>query len=100
MGDSITSGTIVKWEKSEHLCGILHPDDSLLKSYLHPAEVGDFINQDDVVVVIETDKVAVEVRSPTTGTLVAQLASEGTSTQGNAKLDRYYLMAFDVQELM
>lgn len=41
------------------------------------AEVGDFIHQDEVVVVIETDKVAVEVRSPNAGTLLAQLAAEG-----------------------
>lgn len=41
------------------------------------AEIGDYINQDDIVVVIETDKVAVEVRSPTAGTLTAQLAEEG-----------------------
>jgi len=48
MGDSITEGTIVDL----------------------PLAPGDFVQVDDVVVVLETDKVSVDVRSPTAGALV------------------------------
>lgn len=52
MGDSISEGTIVHWSKS----------------------VGDYVAADDVVVVIETDKVSVDVRSPTSGVIKEVLA--------------------------
>lgn len=52
MGDSISEGTIVHWSKS----------------------VGDHVAADDVVVVIETDKVSVDVRSPKSGVIQAVLA--------------------------
>ena len=39
------------------------------------ADIGDYVNVDDVIVVLETDKVAVEVRSPNAGILVEQLAN-------------------------
>lgn len=55
MGDSISEGTIVQWMKAE----------------------GDAIAVDDVLVVLETDKVSVDVRSPEAGKLVKQLAAEG-----------------------
>ena len=58
MGDSITEGTLVSLEKS----------------------VGDAVAQDDVVAVIETDKVNVEVRAPYAGVLTAVLA--GLDTDG------------------
>jgi 2-oxoglutarate dehydrogenase E2 component (dihydrolipoamide succinyltransferase) len=48
MGDSITEGTIVDL----------------------PVAPGDFVQTDDVVVVLETDKVSVDVRAPHAGTLV------------------------------
>eukprot|EP00455_Lapot_gusevi_P049835 TRINITY_DN7135_c0_g2_i1.p1 TRINITY_DN7135_c0_g2~~TRINITY_DN7135_c0_g2_i1.p1 ORF type:complete len:424 (+),score=185.18 TRINITY_DN7135_c0_g2_i1:66-1274(+) len=51
MGDSISTGTIASWTKA----------------------VGDPVNVDDVVVVLETDKVSVDVRSPKSGSLLAQL---------------------------
>ena len=49
MGDSITEGTIIEWTK----------------------EVGDFVAMDDVVCVIETDKVSVDVRATQSGVLTA-----------------------------
>ena len=52
MGDSITEGTVVEWT----------------------AQVGDGVAVDDVVVVIETDKVSVEVRSPIAGAVTALLS--------------------------
>lgn len=57
MGDSITEGTIASWEKS----------------------VGDSVSVDDVVAVIETDKVAVEVRAEVGGS-VAELFAEVDGT--------------------
>ncbi|KAJ1462943.1 single hybrid motif-containing protein [Pelagophyceae sp. CCMP2097] len=49
MGDSITEGTLVAFEK----------------------KIGDFVSVDDVIAVIETDKVAVEVRADAAGTITA-----------------------------
>lgn len=48
MGDSITEGTIVDV----------------------PVAPGDYVNADDVVVVLETDKVSVDVRAPESGSIV------------------------------
>ena len=53
MGDSITEGTLISVEK----------------------EVGQAVEQDEVVAVIETDKVNVEVRAPYAGVLVEILAA-------------------------
>jgi 2-oxoglutarate dehydrogenase E2 component (dihydrolipoamide succinyltransferase) len=47
MGDSITEGSILEWVKS----------------------TGDAVDMDDVVVVIETDKVSVDVRAPHSGVI-------------------------------
>lgn len=52
MGDSISEGTVVEWLK----------------------QPGEFVEADDVVVVLETDKVSVDVRAPFAGTLGEQLA--------------------------
>ncbi|CAH0480643.1 unnamed protein product [Peronospora belbahrii] len=52
MGDSISEGTVVEWLKAP----------------------GDFVETDEVVVVLETDKVSVDVRAPFSGVLEAQLA--------------------------
>lgn len=48
MGDSITEGTIVDI----------------------PVGPGDYVNEDDVVLVLETDKVSVDVRAPEAGAIV------------------------------
>ncbi|CAM9350473.1 unnamed protein product, partial [Pylaiella littoralis] len=55
MGDSITEGTIVEWAK----------------------QPGDYVEVDEVVVVLETDKVSIDVRAPSAGTLVEQMAADG-----------------------
>ena len=52
MGDSITEGTLVEWA----------------------VEVGAPVATDDLVCTIETDKVSVEVRTPTAGVLAERLA--------------------------
>ncbi|ETP35193.1 hypothetical protein F442_16578 [Phytophthora nicotianae P10297] len=52
MGDSISEGTIVEWIK----------------------KAGDYVAEDEVVVVLETDKVSVDVRAPKSGTITKTLA--------------------------
>ncbi|RHY29129.1 hypothetical protein DYB32_006371 [Aphanomyces invadans] len=53
MGDSISEGTVVEIKK----------------------QIGEHIHADEVVMVLETDKVSVDVMSPVAGTLVKTLAS-------------------------
>jgi hypothetical protein len=57
LGESITEGSIAKWSKN----------------------VGDRVNVDDVVVVVETDKVTVDIKSTNAGVLTAQLATDTVS---------------------
>ncbi|GMF40060.1 unnamed protein product [Phytophthora lilii] len=52
MGDSISEGTVVEWIK----------------------KAGDYVAEDEVVVVLETDKVSVDVRAPKAGTIKSTLA--------------------------
>ncbi|CAM9650765.1 unnamed protein product [Laminaria digitata] len=59
MGDSITEGTVVQWMKN----------------------TGEPVEADEVVVVLETDKVSIDVRSPSAGTLVEQMAGEGDNVE-------------------
>jgi multifunctional 2-oxoglutarate metabolism enzyme len=54
-GESVTEGTILEWH----------------------AKVGDFINLDDTIVEISTDKVDLELPSPASGTVSEILVSEG-----------------------
>jgi 2-oxoglutarate dehydrogenase E2 component (dihydrolipoamide succinyltransferase) len=64
MGDSITEGTIKSWEK----------------------KVGDAVAVDEVVVVIETDKVSVDIRAKDAGVLVEQFAAVDDNVEVGAKL--------------
>ena len=59
MGESVAEATIVKWVKKP----------------------GDYINEDDTVIEIATDKVDSEVPSPVSGRLVAQLFKEDDVVQ-------------------
>jgi 2-oxoglutarate dehydrogenase E2 component (dihydrolipoamide succinyltransferase) len=59
MGQSIAEGTVVKWHKS----------------------VGDDVQIDELLVEVESDKVAFEVVSPATGRLIACLKAEGDVTE-------------------
>lgn len=54
LGESITEGSISKWTK----------------------QVGDKVEIDDVVVIIETDKVTVDIKSTNAGIVVAHLATD------------------------
>jgi len=64
MGDSITEGALVKWLKKK----------------------GDYVALDEIVLVIETDKVAVDVRSPTAGILEETMAAVGDTVKVGADL--------------
>ncbi|CAN0229195.1 unnamed protein product, partial [Phaeothamnion confervicola] len=64
MGDSITEGTVVQWLKA----------------------TGDAVAQDEVVVVLETDKVSIDVRAPEAGKILECLAGEGDTVAVGAPL--------------
>jgi len=55
MGDSISEGSIASWKK----------------------QIGDIVLTDEVVCVIDTDKVSVDVHSAVSGRVVSQAAAEG-----------------------
>mmetsp|Transcript_32497 Transcript_32497/g.56193 ORF Transcript_32497/g.56193 Transcript_32497/m.56193 type:complete len:433 (-) Transcript_32497:237-1535(-) len=55
MGESITQGAIQSWVK----------------------KVGDFVKMDEVVVVVESDKLSQEIRSPFSGVITKTLVDEG-----------------------
>lgn len=67
MGDSITEGELRNWEKG----------------------VNDHINVDDLVAVIETDKVAVEIRAKEVGVIKELFAYEGAIVAVGAPLFSY-----------
>ncbi len=64
MGESVTEGTVLEWHKAE----------------------GDFIEADEVLVEISTDKVDAEVPSPISGTVVKIHAAEGDTVAVGAVL--------------
>ena len=47
-------------------------------------EAGDFVQADEVVAVIETDKVNVDIRSPQAGVIKKYFANEGDTVQVDA----------------
>lgn len=67
MGDSITEGTIVSWEK----------------------EIGDFVDEDEGFVVVETDKVSVDITAPEAGILEEIYAQEGDTIEVGGKLAKF-----------
>ena len=64
MGDSITEGTLVEWTKN----------------------VGDLCQIDDVVAIIETDKVSIDIRTDFAGVITEQLANLDDTLEVNAPL--------------
>ena len=57
LGESITEGSIASWTKN----------------------VGDHVAIDDVIVIVETDKVTVDIKSTNAGILIAKLAEDNVS---------------------
>ncbi len=66
MGESVTEGTVAKWSR----------------------KVGDTVKRDEVLVEIETDKVAIEVSSPADGVLSEITAEEGATVTPNQVIAR------------
>ncbi|PKY43646.1 dihydrolipoamide succinyltransferase [Rhizophagus irregularis] len=66
LAESITEGTLSRWNKSNIISG----------EFFLRYEVGDFVQQDEEVATIETDKVDAPVNSPYTGTIVELYAKE------------------------
>jgi 2-oxoglutarate decarboxylase len=66
MGDSVTEGTVLEWHKS----------------------VGDFVDADETIVEISTDKVDAEVPAPASGTLVELLVEAGDTVEVGQVLAR------------
>ena len=64
LGESVTEATVSTWFKA----------------------VGDSVAQDEMLCELETDKVSVEVPSPTAGVLAEILAPEGTTVEAAARL--------------
>merc|ERR1719242_1282933 len=64
MGDSITEGTLVEWTKN----------------------VGDLCQVDDVIAVIETDKVSIDIRTDHAGVITEQLAALDDTLEVSAPL--------------
>lgn len=64
MGDSISEGTLVEWTKN----------------------IGDLCQVDDVVAVIETDKVSIDIRTDFAGVITEQLANIDDTLEVNAPL--------------
>jgi 2-oxoglutarate dehydrogenase E2 component (dihydrolipoamide succinyltransferase) len=67
MGDSITEGEVKNWAKGE----------------------GEHVSVDDLVAVIETDKVAVEIRAKEAGVIQKRFAEEGSTVSVGAPLFAY-----------
>src|SRR5690606_10477176 len=66
MGESITEGTVLTWHK----------------------QVGDHVEEDEVLLEIGTDKVDTEVPSPAAGTLEAILVEEGETVEVGTAIAR------------
>ncbi|MES1909250.1 MAG: hypothetical protein MHM6MM_002022 [Cercozoa sp. M6MM] len=64
MGDSITEGVLSTWQREE----------------------GDWCNEDDVVAVIESDKLSIDVRAPVSGILMKKFVSEDDEIEVGADL--------------
>jgi 2-oxoglutarate dehydrogenase E2 component (dihydrolipoamide succinyltransferase) len=64
MGESITEGKILKWKK----------------------ELGDYVEKDETILEISTDKVDSEIPAPSSGTIVEVLAKEGDTVPVKSKI--------------
>lgn len=64
LGDSITTAVLVTWQKDK----------------------GDIVKEDDVIAVVETDKVTMDIRAKTAGVLVDRLVAAGSEIAVGAPL--------------
>ncbi len=71
LGESISEATIGKWYKA----------------------VGDAVTEDEPIVEVETDKVAMEINAPVSGVLIEIIAEEGTDVEVGAVIARVDMSA-------
>jgi 2-oxoglutarate dehydrogenase E2 component (dihydrolipoamide succinyltransferase) len=74
LGDSISSAVLVSWEKNE----------------------GDQVNEDDVIAVVETDKVTMDIRAKQTGVFSGGFCAEGDEVRSTDILSLSELFMFFV----
>ncbi len=77
MGDSINEGELKEWTKGTFLF-LFHCDGCFSYCFSHSG-VGDYVNMDDLVATIETDKVAVEIRAKEPGIIKEQFATPSST---------------------
>merc|ERR1719331_2304075 len=70
MGDSVTEGQVAEWIKG----------------------VGDFVQEDDLLCVVDTDKVAQDIMSPVQGEIIAIHTNEGDTVEVGTKMVEIRLM--------
>ena len=70
LGESITEGTIASWVKN----------------------VGDHIKVDDVLVIVETDKVTVDIKSTHSGILTQRLANDNDNVKNYENFNLIYII--------
>ena len=68
LSPTMETGTLVKWEK----------------------EVGDELEEGDIIAQIETDKATMDMETPTTGYLATIIVAEGTSDIQLGKVSKCY----------
>jgi hypothetical protein len=78
LGESITEGSIASWSKN----------------------IGDSVAVDDVIVIIETDKVTVDIKSTLDGILTAYLADDTVRGMRQKLSTLYRLLAFIFMEFL
>lgn len=77
MGDSISEGTVQSFVKRKYLsrASFIYFNEQLIINNF--VEVGEYVEADEVVAVIETDKVNVDIRSTHSGVITKYFANEG-----------------------
>lgn len=86
MGDSISEGTIEEFVKRKctyHLVNLVKILNSLTQ-FLNQLDPGDFVNADEIVARIETDKVTVDITAPKAGVIKEYLADVGDTVDVGA----------------
>jgi 2-oxoglutarate dehydrogenase E2 component (dihydrolipoamide succinyltransferase) len=71
MGDSISEGTVQEFTKSKNYAQQL-------------LEIGEYVAEDEIIAVVETDKVNVDIRTSKAGIITKFFAEEGDTVEVNA----------------
>lgn len=82
MGDSISEGTIEEFVKSRYSYRMFTIFNIWL--YIFLLDPGDFVNEDEILARIETDKVTVDIAAPKSGVIVKYMADVGDTVEVGA----------------